>query len=501
MTTSFVSNSVPDASEILAMAIQALIQLAPKTSPSETVIECAQILKAAQESPLDRKIPEIVNTATANKLELIALSAGEANMVVSEIVAGMTKASRLFNTFCGKYAEATKELKELGYTTAGLQVYLEVAIVGTVDARPARPTTATTTATATVPGPTSLLPPVTSALAGSSVAGVCVPVTSGLGGVSASLPPASVSGSVPLSDVSGIVSTGLPSISIPGGLTSTTLSLPGRTNLFPTATNAGATTVAPTGALPATHASQSKVEVDNDRTPRATTRPAAPMARRPLALKPVGHAEDVFGPIIGPIKTTATPAKTRTEDKGDDDRTPRAATRTAASMFRRPQAPKPVGPVQESVFGPIFGPIKTAATPAADPSQTMIEVDENRTPRVPTRPAAPIVRRPLAPKAVGPAQDSVFGPIVATIKMNSTIQSERLDKATPAKLVVYQDSPDGRQPQTTAPSKLVVFQDSPGAGRSRASKRASIGMPSVKRHIPSNCGSPRQPLALRHRLC
>ncbi|CAD6938414.1 unnamed protein product [Tilletia laevis] len=85
--------------------------------------------------------------------------------------------------------------------------------------------------------------------------------------------------------------------------------------------------------------------------------------------------------------------------------------------------------------------------------------------------------------------------------MNSTIQSERLDKATPAKLVVYQDSPDGRQPQTTAPSKLVVFQDSPGAGRSRASKRASIGMPSVKRHIPSNCGSPRQPLALRHRLC
>ncbi|KAE8180567.1 hypothetical protein CF328_g9120, partial [Tilletia controversa] len=283
MATSFVSNSVPDASEILAMAIQALIQLAPKTSPSETVIECAQILKAAQESPLDRKIPEIVNTATANKLELIALSAGEANMVVSEIVAGMTKASRLFNTFCGKYAEATKELKELGYTTAGLQVYLEVAIVGTVDARPARPTTATTTATATVPGPTSLLPPVTSALAGSSVAGVCVPVTSGLGGVSASLPPASVSGSVPLSDVSGIVSTGLPSISIPGGLTSTTLSLPGRTNLFPTATNAGATTVAPTGALPATHASQSKVEVDNDRTPRATTRPAAPMARRPLA--------------------------------------------------------------------------------------------------------------------------------------------------------------------------------------------------------------------------
>ncbi|KAE8234990.1 hypothetical protein A4X03_0g9952, partial [Tilletia caries] len=259
---------VPDASEILAMAIQALIQLAPKTNPSEAVIECAQILKAAQESPLDSKIPEIVNTATANKLELIALSAGEANMVVSEIVAGMTKASRLFNTFCGKYAEATKELKELGYVTAGLQVYVEVAIVGTVNARPARPTTATTTATATVPGPTSLLPPVTSALAGSSVAGVCVPVTSGLGGVSASLPPASVSGSVPLSDVSGIVSTGLPSTSIPGGLTSTTLSLPGLTNLVPTAKNPDATTVAATGALPATHASQSEVEVDNDRTPR-----------------------------------------------------------------------------------------------------------------------------------------------------------------------------------------------------------------------------------------
>ncbi|KAE8253299.1 hypothetical protein A4X03_0g5930, partial [Tilletia caries] len=159
----------------------------------------------------------------------------------------------------------------------------------------------------------------------------------------------------------------------------------------------------------------SEVEVDNDRTPRATTRPAAPMARRPLALKPVGHAEDVFGPIIGPIKTTATPAKTRTEDKGDDDRTPRAATRTAASMFRRPQAPKPVGPVAESVFGPIFGPIKAGTTPAADPSQTKIEVDEDKTPRAPTRPAAPIVRRPLARKVVGPAQESVFGPIVATI--------------------------------------------------------------------------------------
>ncbi|CAD6886939.1 unnamed protein product [Tilletia caries] len=140
MATSFVSSSLPDASEILAMAIQALIQLAPKTSPSQAVVECAQILKAAQESPFESKIPEIGNTATANKIQVLSLNAGKANF--------------------------------------------------------------------------------TSALAGSSVAGVRVPVTSGLGGVSASLPLASVSGSVPLGDVSGILSTGLPSISIPRGLTS-----------------------------------------------------------------------------------------------------------------------------------------------------------------------------------------------------------------------------------------------------------------------------------------
>ncbi|KAE8194243.1 hypothetical protein CF336_g3624 [Tilletia laevis] len=501
MSTTSSSSPSPIANNLLGMALHTMIQLAQGKSPTEAVVDCANIIKAAQQSPLDNIIPNIGNRATANKVQLIAESAGEANMVFSEMVAVMTKASRYFDIFCARYAEATKELKELGYVTAGLQVYVEVAIVGTVDARPARPATAPATATAIAPGPTSLLPAVAPALASSSVVGVRVPVTSGLGGVSASLPPASVSGSVPLGDVSGIVSTGLPSISIPGGLTSSTSSLPGLTNLFPTATNPGATTVAPTVALPATRPSESEVEVDNDRTPRASTRPATPMVRQPLALKPVGHAEDVFGPIIGHIKTTVTSATTGTGDKDDDDRTPRAAARPATSILRRPLAPRPVGPVAESVFGPIFGPIKTAVTPATDSSQTTIEVDEEKTPRAPTRPAAPIIRRPLAPKAVGPAQESVIGPIFATIKMNPRIESERLDKPTPTKLVVYQDSPVERQPQPTAPLKLAVFQDSPDAGQSRASKRASIGISSMKRHIPSNCGSPRQPLALRHRLC
>ncbi|CAD6956170.1 unnamed protein product [Tilletia laevis] len=219
MATSFVLNSVPDASEILAMAIQTLIQLAPKTSPSQAVVECAQILKAAQESPFESKIPEIGNTATANKIQVLSLNAGKANCIFSEMVAVIAKASRDFGTFCDEYAEVTEGLQRQGSGTAGLQLYLELEIV---DSRAVRPTAVltTATATATVPGPTSLLPAVTSALAGSSVAGVRVPVTSGLGGVSASLPLASISGSVPLGDVSGILSTGLPSISIPRGLTS-----------------------------------------------------------------------------------------------------------------------------------------------------------------------------------------------------------------------------------------------------------------------------------------
>ncbi|CAD6943824.1 unnamed protein product [Tilletia caries] len=242
MSTTSSSSPSPIANNLLGMALHTMIQLAQGKSPTEAVVDCANIIKAAQQSPLDNIIPNIGNRATANKVQLIAESAGEANMVFSEMVAVMTKASRYFDIFCARYAEATKELKELGYVTAGLQVYVEVAIVGTVDARPARPATAPATATAIAPGPTSLLPAVAPALASSSVVGVRVPVTSGLGGVSASLPPASVSGSVPLGDVSGIVSTGLPSISIPGGLTSSTSSLPGLTNLFPTATNPGATT-------------------------------------------------------------------------------------------------------------------------------------------------------------------------------------------------------------------------------------------------------------------
>ncbi|CAD6950707.1 unnamed protein product, partial [Tilletia laevis] len=137
MAPSFVSNSLPDASEILTMAIQTLIQLAPKTSPSQAVVECAQILKAAQESPFESKIPEIGNTATANKIQVLSLNAGKANSIFSEMVAVITKASRDFGTFCDEYAEVTEGLQRQGSGTAGLQLYLELEIV---DSRAVRPT-------------------------------------------------------------------------------------------------------------------------------------------------------------------------------------------------------------------------------------------------------------------------------------------------------------------------------------------------------------------------
>ncbi|CAD6986115.1 unnamed protein product [Tilletia controversa] len=69
MAPSFVSNSLPDANELLGMTIQTLIQLAQKTSPSEAVIDCARIIKAAQKSPLDNIIPNIGNVAYANKVQ------------------------------------------------------------------------------------------------------------------------------------------------------------------------------------------------------------------------------------------------------------------------------------------------------------------------------------------------------------------------------------------------------------------------------------------------
>ncbi|CAD6979013.1 unnamed protein product [Tilletia controversa] len=65
----------------------------------------SQILRAAQQSPFDSKIPDIGNTATANRLQLLALSASETSLAVSEMVATITKASRHFDTFCAKYAD------------------------------------------------------------------------------------------------------------------------------------------------------------------------------------------------------------------------------------------------------------------------------------------------------------------------------------------------------------------------------------------------------------